>query len=78
MIGTTSGAVGPLLAVLPVIASDLWVYEDARRRALAGAPVVLGTGAVRIATPMTWFVACLALWIVFFPLYLLARTKGPR
>jgi len=77
VIGAASGALGPLLAVLPIIATDLWVYEDARRRALAGSPVVLGAGAVRIGTPMTWFVACLALWIVFFPLYLLTRTARP-
>lgn len=76
MIGTASDALGPLLAVLPVLATDLWVFEDARRRWLGGAPVVLGSGPVRIGTPMAWFVACLALWIVFFPLYLLARTQS--
>ena len=76
MIGTASDALGPVLAVVPVLATDLWVYEDARRRWSRGAPVVLGSGSVRIATPMAWFVACVVLWIVCFPLYLLCRTQA--
>ena len=65
----------PVFAVVPFLASDLWVFEDARKRSLAGNPVALEAGPLRITTPMTWFVACLALWIVFFPFYLMTRSR---
>ncbi|HVW33455.1 MAG TPA: hypothetical protein VHL53_13025 [Acidimicrobiia bacterium] len=72
-----SGALAPVAAVVPFIATDLWVFEDDRRRALAGRPVALVAGPLRVTTPMTWFVACLLLWILFFPFYVLARSRPP-
>ena len=66
----------PVFAVLPFLASDLWVFEDARKRALAGRPVALQAGPVRITSPMTWFLACLLLWIVFFPFYVMTRSRS--
>lgn len=61
------------LALL-VVASDLWVFIDARRWSRAGTPVVLQAGSLRLASPQTWFVACLVLWVFFFPTYVAARS----
>jgi hypothetical protein len=60
------------LALL-VVASDLWAFIDARRWSRAGTPVVLRIGSVGIESPAAWFVACLVLWIFFFPTYVAAR-----
>jgi len=39
-----------------------------------GAPVVVRIGAFVLETPETWFVGCLILWIIFFPLYMVSRA----
>ena len=67
-------ALVPVLVVFVILAIDLWVYADAKQRADQGAPVVLRIGAVVVETPATWFVGCLLLWILFFPLYMVSRT----
>ena len=61
--------------VLLVVGSDLWVFLDARRWSRAGTPVVLRLGSLTIGLPETWFIACLVLWIFFFPTYVVARRK---
>lgn len=65
----------PVVVVLAVVAVDLWVWTDARRWARAGTPVVLRVGSLRIATPESWFLACLVLLIFFLPIYLVARRS---
>ena len=60
--------------VLVLLAVDLWVYADAKRCADEGAPVVLRVGTVAFGTPTAWFLACLVLWVIFFPLYLASRA----
>ena len=63
-------------AVLVVVAgTDLWVYLDAKRCADEGAPVTVRLGALVIAAPIVWLIACLVLWIVAFPMYVLSRTR---
>ncbi|HZW45010.1 MAG TPA: hypothetical protein VFF32_11560 [Dermatophilaceae bacterium] len=62
-------ALVPALVLLVILAIDLWVYADAKQRADQGAPVVVRIGAFVLETPETWFVGCLVLWILFFPLY---------
>lgn len=64
-----------VLALLIVLAMDAWVYADARGRDRDGAPVVVALGSVEITTPVAWLLGCVVLWIVFFPLYLVARRR---
>lgn len=73
MTGPSAQLLGPLLLVVFVLGTDLWVLRDARDRAAEGRPVVLELGTLRIDTPEAWFVACLLLWVVFMPLYLVIR-----
>ena len=65
----------PVLVVFVMVAIDLWVYADAKQRADQGAPMVLRIGAFVVETPATWFVGCLLLCIIFFPLYMVSRTR---
>jgi hypothetical protein len=62
---------------LLVIASSLWVYFDARslgvRKGLAP-----DLGGIFDMTPLGWFLSCLILWIVAFPIYLGMRTRYKR
>ena len=68
-------ALVPLVVLLAILAIDIWVYADARRRSAQRAPVVARIGAFVIGTPETRFLGCLALFVVFFPLYLVNRTE---
>jgi hypothetical protein len=65
----------PIIVLVVVLATDLWMYEDARAHRERGAPVVF-TGFVNLESPGDWFVGYLLLWIVFFPLYIGRRSKG--
>jgi hypothetical protein len=65
----------PLLLVFLVLSIDSWVYMDARTQADRGTPVVFSYGQFKVDTPMGWFLGCLILWIVFFPLYLAGRSR---
>lgn len=64
----------PIVVALVVVGSDYWVYLDAKANAERGRPVMMSIGSFQVSTPLTWFVACLVLWIVFFPLYIVARN----
>lgn len=61
------------MVVLVLVAVDLWVLADAQQGARSGAPVVFRFGALTVKTPESWFVACLVLWVIFFPIYIVAR-----
>jgi len=74
MVGYMSAALVPLVVLLVILAIDVWVYADAQQRAGQGAPVVVRIGAFVLETPLTWFIGCLILWIVFFPLYMVSRA----
>jgi hypothetical protein len=63
----------PLVPLAAVVATDVWVYLDARRWATDGAPVFARVGTFSVETPVGWLLGCIVLWIVFFPLYLVCR-----
>jgi hypothetical protein len=67
-------ALAPVLVVVVIVAIDLWVYADAKRYADHGTPVVFRAGNFVVDTPATWFVGCLILGLIFFPLYIANRT----
>lgn len=62
-----------LFVVVVLLGIDLWVYADAKRCAEAGAPVVFRLGTLVVDTPVGWFLSCLVLWVVAFPIYLVSR-----
>jgi hypothetical protein len=61
--------------VLIVGATAYWVYRDAEHCAEEGAPVVLHLGGLVIATPIAWLLACVVVWIFFFPMYVISRSR---
>jgi hypothetical protein len=74
--GVSASALVPILIVVFVILPiDFWVYADAKVQQGRGRPVVLSSGRFQIGTPEAWFVGCLLLWIVFFPLYVIGRSR---
>ncbi len=64
---------GPVLLLLLVLGTDLWVYLDAETRLARRRPVVAELGGLRLDTPLAWLLGCLLLWVFFLPLYLRAR-----
>ena len=74
MFRIVSAALVPVIVLAVVLAIDAWVYQDAKRSTNEGAPVVLRLGAFVVDTPAAWFVACLVLWIIFFPPYIVSRA----
>ena len=73
-----SGAGGMLIAILLVVgivlATAAWVYRDAKASAGRGRPIVSSVGSLQLSTPVAWFVACLLLWELCFPLYIDSRS----
>ena len=69
-----SAAFVPIVVALVVVAIDLWVYADAKSRAQQGRAVTVRAGALVVSTPTAWFIGCLLLWVIFFPLYLTSRS----
>ena len=65
----------PVLVLLVLLATDLWVYADATARFERGSPVVFSSDFLKVNTPAAWFFVCLFLWILFFPLYIAARNQ---
>lgn len=63
-----------LLFVGIVLATAAWVYKDAKASAGRGRPIVSSVGSVELRTPISWFVACLLLWELCFPLYIDSRS----
>ena len=71
-------AVLPLIALLVLAATVVWVHAAARRQADAGQPVVvaigsLAIGSLAIDSPAAWTIGCVVAWVIVFPLYLVAR-----
>ena len=63
-----------LIILVVVIASCIWVHRDAR--ALTELAAKEQPNARIAAAP--WVVACIFLWIVFFPAYLIRRAVFKR
>ena len=68
----------PILVVLVVLATDLWVFTDAKTRLEQGNPIVISIGSYDVNTPAAWVVLRLLLWIIFFPLYISSRRNQDR
>lgn len=66
---------GPLLIAAVVVGLDLWVLADARRSATQGTPVVFRFGSLTIGTPAAWAIACLLVFAIFMPIYVVARRS---
>jgi hypothetical protein len=75
IVGLSSPSMLPLVILLVLVASDLWVYLDAKLQAQRGTPVVFSVGNLEVHTPTQWFIGCLLLWIVAFPLYISGRSR---
>lgn len=65
-----------IFTVLLLVASALWVYQDALAHAERGAPVVFSAGSIELSTPAVWAAACLCLWVLCTPLYLTCRKQA--
>jgi hypothetical protein len=77
MISTVSlSALTPVVVLLIVLLTDVWVYLDANAHLARGEPVAVTIGSFSLESPAMWFVVCLVLWILAFPLYVVARGKS--
>ncbi|WP_143193997.1 hypothetical protein [Micromonospora sp. CB01531] len=77
MNGLPAAVLVSILVLLVVLATDVWVYADAKERLRCGNPVSVSLGPSRLESPEAWFVGCLLIWLVFFPLYLTATGRNP-
>ncbi len=66
---------GPLVMASVVVCLDLWVLSDARRWARQGSPVVFRLGSLTMGTPEAWAIACLLAFVIFVPIYVVARRS---
>ncbi|MEO3780615.1 hypothetical protein ABGB16_28155 [Micromonospora sp. B11E3] len=66
-----------ILVLLVVLATDVWVYADAKERVRRGNPAFVSLGSLQVETPGAWFLGCLIMRVVFFPLYLTATRRNP-
>jgi hypothetical protein len=71
----TTTALTSLVLLAVFVAADVWVYADAKRCSAEGAPVQLRIGSLVVGTPGAWLLACVMLWVFFFPMYLLSRSR---
>ena len=76
MFGLSVTAMVPILVLLALLATDVWVYADAREHSERGTPIVFSTGSLKVDAPASWFLGCLLLWILFFPLYITSRNQA--
>ena len=72
---TPAGFAPAMALLLVVVATDAWVYIDAKRQRDLGEPVVFTVGSLHIETPEARLVACIVLWIIAVPLYLTGRRR---
>lgn len=57
------------VVVLVIVGSTIWVGFDASGRDWSNCPTA--------HSPTQWVIACLLLWIVFFPAYIARRSRAP-
>lgn len=67
-----------LIPLFVIAMADVWVYLDARARSGTRREVSATIGAMEVDTPQAWLLWCLVLFLVFFPLYLVARRASAR
>ena len=68
-----AAALVPLAVVLGL---DLWVYSDARARQGTRREVRARIGSLEIDRPQWWLAGCVVLFVLVFPLYLVARRAS--
>lgn len=73
MASSSAGLLVTCIALSFLVPLDWWVYTDSRSRERARRPVVARLGTIQISGPQTWLVWCAVLFVVAFPLYLVAR-----
>ena len=71
-----NGALSSFVVLLLVVASLVWMAVDVTTRQSHGRPVVATLGPLTLETPGQWLSAGLLLWIVVFPLYVVARKPS--
>jgi hypothetical protein len=71
-----STALVVLVPLVSVIAADLWVYADARSRQGTGRGPGVQIGSLQVNTPEAWATGCLVLFVIVFPMYLVARREA--
>jgi hypothetical protein len=76
MFGLSVTPLMPIFVLLALLATDVWVYADARAQSERGTPVVFSVGSLRVDTPALWFFGCLLLWLLFFALYITSRNQA--
>ncbi len=64
----------PIVVVILVLGTDIWVYRDATTRTEQGDPVVFSIGSIQLDSPEVWAVVCFVLWVLAFPIYLASRN----
>ncbi|MGN6300585.1 MAG: hypothetical protein ACTHN8_05770 [Angustibacter sp.] len=66
-----------LVPLAVVVGLDAWVYLDAGRRQGTACQVsVTVAGRLTLDSPVGWLVGCVVLFVVVFPLYLVARSRS--
>lgn len=66
----------PLLPLLLIILSSVWVLLDARRLERERRPVVVRVFGYTLEDPAMWAALCLVLFMFVFPTYLVARRAS--
>ena len=66
----------PFVPLLILVGSDVWVYIDASRQQEHGSIPTFRIGRLTIDAPVSWMLGCLLLWVIVFPLYLMARNSS--
>jgi hypothetical protein len=60
---------------LLIAATGAWVHRDAEKLAQAGSAVVLRSQLVTLDSPQDWTIASALGWVIFFPLYVIGRSR---
>jgi hypothetical protein len=68
--------IAPIVFLLVVLAFDAWVYRETKARQAGGRSVVATVGPVTLSMPEQWFLGCLLLRVLIFPLCLVARNAS--
>ncbi len=66
----------PLVLLLVIILSSVWVLQDARRFEREGRPVVVVVVGRTLEDPQMWAALSLVLFLIVFPMYLVARRAS--
>ena len=64
-----------MVSLLLFLGADAWVYLDAKRFSVEGNPVQMRIGTVIVDRPELWAAACIVLFVLFFPAYLVSRKN---